>query len=66
MTDAAAQVEAAKKALAEAEAALVAATAAAAPKVEAKTEPKKKSNASKGPLSAAEIATTKAGYTFDG
>jgi len=52
MSDAAAQVEAAKRALAEAEARLAAEQSSAAPTA--------------APLSAAEVATIKAGYTFDG
>ena len=56
MTDAAAQVEAAKKALAEAEAALAAEERAAAP-VAAMTDAT--------PLSASQVATIKAGYAFD-
>jgi DNA helicase HerA-like ATPase len=66
MTDAAAQVEAAKKALAEAEAALKAAEAAAAatpvpePVVEAPA-----TSPSDGPLSPEQVDTIRAGYTFD-
>ncbi len=56
MSDAAAQVEAAKKALAEAEAALAAEQSAALP--EALEGPT-------GPLTPAEVATITAGYTFD-
>jgi len=52
MSDAAAQVEAAKRALAEAEARLAAEQSSAAP--------------AGAPLSAAQVATIKAGYTFDG
>jgi DNA helicase HerA-like ATPase len=78
MTDAAAQVEAAKKALADAEAALAAEQAASAPAVStpavstpavsttatspAATEP---AATSVGPLTAAQIATIRAGYAFD-
>jgi DNA helicase HerA-like ATPase len=60
MTDAAAQVEAAKKALAQAEAALAAEKAAATPAPA--TAP---TVAEDAPLGAAEVTTIKAGYTFD-
>ena len=73
MTDAAAQVEAAKKALAEAEAALAAAKAAEAASVaevlEAPAADKVSTSSTTettGPLDADQIATIKAGYTFDG
>ena len=59
MSDAAAQVEAARRALAEAEAAL------AAEQVEPHAAEASPSSASAGPLSAAQVATIKAGYTFD-
>jgi len=64
MTDAAAQVEAAKKALAEAEAALAAATAAAA---KATTPPDQQAPAgAEEPLTTDEVASIRAGYAFDG
>ncbi|MFM9876563.1 MAG: helicase HerA-like domain-containing protein, partial [Rhodoglobus sp.] len=66
MTDAAAQVEAAKKALAEAEAALAAEAAKEAPPVAAPVEPQPATTPTIGPLSADEVATVKAGYSFDG
>ncbi|HPU02580.1 MAG TPA: DUF853 family protein [Rhodoglobus sp.] len=72
MTDAAAQVEAAKKALAEAEAALAAATAAAAAARPAVVEPVEtpsvadKTSSTDGPLTADEVASIRAGYAFDG
>jgi hypothetical protein len=75
MTDAAAQVEAAKKALAEAEAAL-AAEKRVEPRAEAESDASRRRDASAeeaalprettGPLTADEVATIKAGYTFDG
>ena len=72
MTDAAAQVEAAKKALAEAEAALAAATAAAAAATPAVVGPVEtpsvadKTSSTDGPLTADEVASIRAGYAFDG
>jgi DNA helicase HerA-like ATPase len=68
MTDAAAQVEAAKKALAEAEAALAAEQASRVEPVE--TAPKNDAGksatgATAGPLTPDEIATIKSGYSFD-
>jgi len=80
MTDAAAQVEAAKKALAEAQAALAAAEsasseAAAAAVAAAETleaEPaapravKPQSNSDEGPLSEAEVSAIRDGYAFEG
>ena len=76
MTDAAAQVEAAKKALAEAEAALAAAKAAEAASVaevleapaadKVSTSSATETTGTTGPLDADQIATIKAGYTFDG
>ena len=80
MTDAAAQVEAAKNALAEAQAALAAAEsasseAAAAAVAAAETleaEPaapravKPQSNSDEGPLSEAEVSAIRDGYAFDG
>jgi hypothetical protein len=68
MTDAAAQVEAAKKALAEAEAALAAEKAAQAQPVTAGTPEGTPPGAPEGaaaPLDAAQVATIKAGYSFD-
>ena len=65
MTDAAAQVEAAKKALAEAEAALAAEKAAAqAPPVEPTSPPV--DTPTTGPLTAEQVAAIRAGYAFDG
>jgi DNA helicase HerA-like ATPase len=65
MTDAAAQVEAAKKALAEAEAALAAAQAAEA--AAAPPEPNAgETSTSSTPLTADQVATIRAGYEFDG
>lgn len=68
MTDAAAQVEAAKKALAEAEAALKRAEAEsdASRRRDASAEEAALPRETTGPLSPDEIATIKAGYTFDG
>ncbi len=69
MTDAAAQVEAARKALADAEAALAAEKAAeeAAAKAAVKAaEPTPTATApTTGPLTADQVATIKAGYSFD-
>ncbi|EAR24758.1 hypothetical protein A20C1_11786 [marine actinobacterium PHSC20C1] len=72
MTDAAAQVEAAKKALAEAEAALAAAEAATVAKSEAEAEkpaaqkPVSRSNSAAGPLTEAEVSAIQDGYAFEG
>lgn len=70
MTDAAAQVEAAKKALAEAEAALQAEQAraaelAASGPAEGPGTVVRPVGGTTGPLDAAQVATIKAGYTFD-
>jgi uncharacterized protein len=74
MTDAAAQVEAARKALAEAEAALAAEQAAPAladapvvEPVEARsTEAASSASATEGPLDPAAVETIRAGYAFEG
>jgi len=66
MTDAAAQVEAAKKALAEAEAALKAAEEAAQSEPVEAASPVVPTGAASGPLSAEQIDTIRAGYAFDG
>ena len=64
MTDAAAQVEAAKKALADAEAALAAETVAQASVQAAGAEQGAAPSAVKPPLTADQVATIKAGYAF--
>ncbi len=65
MTDAAAQVEAAKKALAEAEAALAEATESAESPPESLAQ-QVATTSTAGPLTAEQVAVIKAGYTFDG
>jgi len=65
MTDAAAQVEAARKALAEAEAAL-AAESAAAPVVEPVGTTSSEAETAPGPLTPAEIDAIRTGYGFEG
>uniref|UniRef100_UPI00286AAF43 helicase HerA-like domain-containing protein n=1 Tax=Salinibacterium sp. TaxID=1915057 RepID=UPI00286AAF43 len=65
MTDAAALVEAAKKALADAEAALAAEQVPASQPVPPPAASTSASSTTEGPLSASQVETIRAGYTFD-